>query len=252
MRTVPYPKANAGKDTAICFPRSYQLVASGGSIYLWSPSTFLNNPNIPNPVTTPPQSIRYIVKVNDVLGCPKPVFDTVIINVEKLIADAGPRDTIIVVGQPLQLTGTGAEFFTWTPSVGLSDPNSPNPIATLTENQQYILRVNSAAGCTASDTINVIVYKVKPGIFVPNSFTPNGDGLNDVFRPILIGMKSLKYFRVYNRAGQLIFSTNIQNKGWDGTFKGAAQDPDVFVWMVEGVNYLGETIVEKGSVTLIR
>ena len=252
VRTVPYPKADAGKDTAICFPRSYQLVASGGSIYMWSPSTFLNNPNIPNPVTTPPQSIRYIVKVNDVLGCPKPVFDTVIINVEKLVADAGPRDTIIVVGQPLQLTGTGAEFFTWTPSVGLSDPNSPNPVATLTENQQYILRVNSAAGCTASDTINVIVYKVKPGIFVPNSFTPNGDGLNDVFRPILIGMKSLKYFRVYNRAGQLIFSTNIQNKGWDGTFKGAAQDSDVFVWMVEGVNYLGETIAEKGSVTLIR
>ena len=68
----------------------------------------------------------------------------------------------------------------------------------------------------------------------------------------MIGMKSLSYFKVYNRGGQLIFSTNIQNKGWDGTFKGAAQDADVFVWMVEGVDYLGKTIVEKGSVTLIR
>ena len=252
VKVVPYPKADAGKDTSICFPKSYQLFASGGSIYLWSPSTFLDNPDIPNPLTTPSQSIRYVVKVNDVLGCPKPVFDTVIVNVEKLLADAGPRDTIIVVNQPLQLNGTGAEFFTWTPSTGLSDPNIPNPIALLTENQQYILRINSAAGCTASDTINVIVYKVKPGIFVPNSFTPNGDGLNDVFRPILIGMKLLNYFRVYNRTGQLVFSTNIQNKGWDGTFKGAPQDPAVFVWMVEGVDYLGKTIVEKGSVTLLR
>ena len=253
VNVIPYPKANAGKDISICFPHSYQLIASGGSIYLWMPPAFLDNPNIPNPVTTPSQSIRYVVKVNDVLGCPKPVFDTIIIKVEKLVADAGPRDTIIVVNQPLQLNGTGAaESFLWTPSTGLSDPAIPNPIALLSNNQQYILKIASAAGCTDSDTIDVIVYKVKPGIFVPNSFTPNGDGLNDVFRPILIGMKSLHYFRVYNRAGQLMFSTNIQNKGWNGTFKNAAQDPAVFVWIVEGIDYQGKIIFEKGSVTLLR
>lgn len=253
VNVAPYPKANAGKDTAICFPNSYQLVASGGSIYLWSPSAFLNNAAIPNPITTPSHSIRYVVKVNDVLGCPKPAFDTVLITVEKVLADAGPRDTIIVVNQPLQLQGTGAgESFVWTPSFGLSNAGIPNPVAVLADNQQYILKVTSQAGCTDSDTIDVIVYKVKPGIFVPNSFTPNGDGLNDIFKPILIGMKSLNYFRVYNRAGQLMFSTNIQNKGWDGTFKGAPQDPAVFVWTVEGVDYQGKTIMEKGSVMLIR
>lgn len=87
---------------------------------------------------------------------------------------------------------------------------------------------------------------------MPNSFTPNGDGINDVFRPILIGMKKLNYFKVYNRGGELIFSTNIQNNGWDGTFKGAAQDASVYVWIVEGIDYQGKTIFEKGSVTLIR
>jgi len=253
IRIVPYPKANAGKDTSICFPNSYQLVASGGSIYLWSPTAFLNNVNIPNPVTTPSQSIRYVVKVNDVLGCPKPSYDTVIIKVEKVIADAGPRDTIIVVNQPLQLNGSGdAESFVWSPPTGLSDPFIPNPVAILSNNQQYILKLTSGSGCTSSDTIDVIVYKVKPGIFVPNSFTPNGDGINDVFRPILIGMKKLNYFKVYNRGGELIFSTNIQNNGWDGTFKGAAQDASVYVWIVEGIDYQGKTIFEKGSVTLIR
>ena len=109
IRVVPYPDAKAGNDTTICFPKSYQLHATGGSSYLWAPGNFLNNPNIADPVATPPQSIRYIVAVRDVLGCPKPAFDTVLLQVEKLIADAGPRDTSIVINQPLQLFGTGAE-----------------------------------------------------------------------------------------------------------------------------------------------
>ncbi|MEP6750506.1 MAG: PKD domain-containing protein [Bacteroidota bacterium] len=249
---VPYPKADAGADTTICVTRSYQLHATGGSSYLWSPKLFLDNASIPNPVSTPPQSIRYVVQVNDVLGCPKPVFDTIIINVEKLLADAGPRDTSIVIDQPLQLNATGAEFFTWTPSTGLNHSDISNPIALLSDNQQYILTINSAAGCTASDTIDIKVFKVKPGIYVPNSFTPNGDGLNDIFRPVLIGMKSLTYFRVYNRTGELMYSTTIQNNGWDGTFKGKAQDPAVFVWTAAGIDYMGKKAVVKGSVTLLR
>jgi gliding motility-associated-like protein len=253
VRTIPYPNANAGEDATVCFPESYQLNVVGGSIYLWSPSVFLNNPQIANPITTPQQSIRYVVQVNDVLGCPKPVFDTVIVTVEKLVADAGPRDTSIVVNQPLQLNATGAaEFFTWLPPKGLNHNDIANPVAVLSESQQYILKIISTAGCTASDTINVIVYKIKPGLYVPNAFTPDGDGINDVFRPILIGMRSLKYFRIYNRGGQLLFSSNIQNKGWDGSYKGTPQDPAVYVWVVEGTDYLGNTVFEKGSVTLIR
>lgn len=252
IRVVPYPNANAGEDTTICFPFSYQLHATGGNSYLWSPTNFLTNPNIPDPIATPPQSIRYIVAVSDVLGCPKPTFDTVVILIEKIVADAGPRDTIIVVNQPLQLSGTGAEVFLWKPSTGLNNPDIANPVAILSENQQYVLRVQSAAGCSATDTIDVIVYKVKPGLYVPNAFTPNDDGKNDIFRPIPIGMKSIRYFKVYNRGGQLIFSTSVQNRGWDGTFKGAAQDAAVYVWIVEGVDYQDKTIFQKGSVTLIR
>jgi len=252
LNVIPYPNANAGKDTTICFPSSIQLHATGGSSYLWSPQFFLNNSNIADPIATPSQSIRYIVAVTDVLGCPKPAYDSIFIEVEKVLADAGPRDTSIVVNQPLQLNGTGGELFVWKPSTGLNNPNVANPIAVLSDNQQYILTVESNAGCTATDTINVLVYKVSPGLYTPNAFTPNGDGINDVFRPIPIGMKALKYFKVYNRSGQLIFSTTIQNKGWDGTFKGKPQDPDVFVWMLEGVDYQDKEIFQKGSVTLIR
>ncbi len=252
VKTVPYPNAQATNDTTICFGTTIQLHANGGSIYQWSPPTFLNNPNIANPVASPSESISYLLKVNDVLGCPKPVYKVVNVSVEKLVAEAGPADTTIVVNQPLQLNGTGGQFYSWTPSTGLNDPNIANPVAILTESQKYTLQVKSLAGCIAQDTIHVTVYKVLPDLYVPDAFTPNGDGKNDIFKPIPIGIKKLNYFKVYNRLGQLIYSTTVQKRGWDGTFKGQPQDPGVFVWIAEGVDYLGKTLYRKGSVTLIR
>ncbi len=252
VKTVPYPQAQAISDTTICFGTSIQLHGSGGSIYLWTPPSFLNNPTIANPIASPLESVSYILQVKDILGCPKPSYAVVNISVEKLVADAGPADTAIVVNQPLQLNGTGAQFFHWTPSTGLNDPDIANPVALLTESQKYTLQVKSRAGCTAEDTIHVTVYKVLPDLYVPDAFTPNGDGINDVFRPIPIGIKKLNYFRVYNRLGQMVYSTTLQKQGWDGTFKGRPQDAGVFVWIAEGVDYLGKTIDRKGSVTLIR
>lgn len=253
IKTIPYPAAKTIADTGICISKSIQLLASGGTLYKWSPNVFLDNSNIPNPVSTPSRSIQYIVQVNDVLGCPKPGFDTVMITVDKPFVDAGPRDTAIVKDQPLQLFANGAaEFFTWTPPTGLNNPNIQNPEALLSENQQYIVKILTAAGCTATDTIMVRVYKLKPGFFVPNAFTPNGDGLNDDFKPIPIGMKSMKYFRVYNRDGILIFSTNRFGDAWDGAFKGSPQDTGTFVWTALGEDYLGNIVSEKGTVTLIR
>jgi gliding motility-associated-like protein len=252
VRVVPYPNAKTVADTTICFPNSYQLHATGGSIYSWTPDLFLNNTKIANPISTPNETIRYVVQVNDVLGCPKPAFDSVLITVENPVADAGPEDTSIVMNQPLQLNGSGAQFYSWSPSTGLNNPDIANPVALLSESQKYTLKVSTAAGCFSIDTIHVTVYKVKPDLFVPDAFTPNGDGLNDVFRPIPIGIKSLTFFKVYNRLGELVFSTNTQKEGWDGTFNGQPQDPGVFVWMAEGIDYLGKVIFKKGSVTLIR
>ncbi|MBN9350792.1 MAG: gliding motility-associated C-terminal domain-containing protein [Chitinophagaceae bacterium] len=253
IKTVPYPDANAGSDTAICIGRSVQLSGSGGSIYEWEPAVYLNNNSVSNPISTPEHTVRYVLKVNDVLGCPKPAFDTVLVRVIVPFVDAGPRDTSVVVNQPLQLfANSQAEAFLWTPSIGLNNPDIQNPIALLSESQQYVVRIISEGGCVATDTIDVKVYKLKPGFYVPNAFTPNGDGLNDVLRPVPVGLKSIKYFNVYNRAGQLIFTTHIFMKGWDGTYKGNPQDSGVFVWTAEGQDYMGNVIKGKGSFTLIR
>ncbi|RYE22670.1 MAG: PKD domain-containing protein [Sphingobacteriales bacterium] len=253
VSTVPYPLANAGADNEICFGSSVQLNASGGSIYSWSPRLFLNNSNIPNPVSqAPQQSMQYVVTVRDVLGCPKPVNDTMQLIVTRIIADAGPADTNVVLGQPLLLNATGSTNYEWTPATWLSNPTIFNPVSLPQESIKYIVRVSNDIGCFDTDTINVKLFKIDPDLLVPTGFSPDGDGNNDIFRPIVIGMRSLDVFKVYNRWGQLLYSTNKVNNGWDGSFKGAPQSAGTYVWMAEGITYLGRKVKKKGTVILIR
>lgn len=250
---VPYPPANAGPDQTICVGSSAQLNASGGIIYSWSPTAFLNAANIPNPVSVKPtDNVRYVVTVRDVLGCPKAVKDTMILYVAKIKADAGPRDTSVVLGQPLQLGASGSTNYAWTPTTWLNNPSISNPISLPQNNIEYVVRVSNAAGCFDTDTILVKVFKVKPDLYVPNAFTPNGDGNNDIFRPIAIGMKSIDNFQVYNRWGQMLYSGTGNGAGWDGTFGGKGQEAATYVWYAEGVDYLNNKIKRKGTVVLIR
>lgn len=250
---VPYPAANAGPDETICLGQSAQLNASGGSIYSWSPAAFLSATNIPNPVSVNPiDNVRYIVTVRDVLGCPKPVKDTMLLTVANIIADAGPRDTSVVLGQPLQLNASGSINYAWTPTTWLSNPAISNPIALPQNDIEYVVRVSNNFGCFDTDSIRVHVFKIKPDLYVPNAFTPNGDGNNDIFKPIPIGMKSVDIFRVYNRWGQMLYSGTGNGAGWDGTFGGKGQETATYVWYAEGVDYLNNRIKKKGTVILIR
>lgn len=254
VRVVPYPAANAGPDIPVCLGNSTQLNATGGSIYSWSPSIFLSATNIPNPqVINPTGSVKYIVTVRDVLGCPKAVRDTVIVRVISIKADAGPSDTSVVLGQPLQLGASGGTRYLWTPSTWLNDPNINNPISLPQNNIRYQVRVSDDNGCVGYDNINVHVFFIQPGFYVPSAFSPNGDGKNDIFRPILVGMKSLDDFRVFNRWGQLVYQgSGNEGNGWDGTFGGRAQDAASYVWYAQGTDYLNKTVRKKGYVVLVR
>ncbi len=117
---------------------------------------------------------------------------------------------------------------------------------------RYTVKVFNEIGCYDSAFIAVKIFKTNPYVFVPTAFTPNGDGLNDVIRPIAVGVQQIKYFRIFNRWGQLIFSTTTNEQGWDGKISGVPQGSNVFVWMVSAIDYLGKPIFIKGTVTLIR
>jgi len=250
---IPYPAANAGPDNTICFGNSAQLSASGGSIYSWSPSAFLTATNIPNPVSVKPtDNVRYIVTVRDVLGCPKPAKDTVFVFVAKIKANAGTSDTSVVLGQPLQLGASGSINYSWTPTTWLDNPLIRNPISLPQNDITYTVRVSNNVGCFFDASIRVRVFRIKPDLLVPNAFSPNGDGNNDIFKPIPIGMKSVDIFRVYNRWGQMLYSGTGNGAGWDGTFAGKKQEMATYVWYAEGVDYLNNKLKRKGSVILMR
>lgn len=164
------------------------------------------------------------------------------------------RDTLVARNQPLQLNAvaTGEDLhFEWLPSTGLDEPYSPDPTALLQKDQVYHVTVTSPEGCRDEDDLAVKVYE-GPEFHVPNAFTPNNDGHNDRFRVIAAGVPKLDFFRIWDRWGQEIFNTNALDQPWDGTVKGQPAATGTYVWMVQGVDYLGKRFSRQGTVTLIR
>lgn len=171
--------------------------------------------------------------------------------IRRVIVSAG-RDTSIAKNQPLQLQAIGASTYTWTPSTGLNNPSIANPVAILTNNYQaYYLKGITTEGCVGFDTINIKVFN-RADIYVPSGFTPNRDGLNDYLRPICVGIKQFNFFRIYDRWGNIMFSSRNEFDQWNGTFKGAQLDTGNFVWVAEAISYDGRILQRKGSVVLIR
>lgn len=252
------PIVNAGPDVQICYNESTQLNAqTTGTSFSWSPTTFLSDPNILNPVVTPASTTLYILSAIDNLsGCPKPTSDTVVVTVLPEVHAFAGNDTVIIAGLPLQLKATGGDNYLWSPATGLNDPTLQGPIALLDGNPEYVtyvVNVTDQAGCSDTASITIRVYKTGPDIFVPTGFTPNNDGRNDVFRPIYVGIKEIDYFRVYNRWGNLIYSNNKNDgTGWDGTINGIKQNTGTFIWVVKAIDILGNTHLKKGTITLIR
>jgi PKD repeat protein len=252
VRTVPYPGANAGPNFTICYDDTVQLIGSiVGTGFTWSSISTLINPTTLTPLAFPLHTTAYVLTAYDSLsGCPKPSFDTVLVTVRpEIIAFAG-NDTNAVVGQPLQLNASGGMLYSWSPPTGLNQTNIRNPIAILNDNITYIVRAYTPEDCEDYDTINIRVFKTNPDIFVPNAFTPTRSA-NRLFRPIPVGA-TIDYFRVYNRWGQLVWSSNEAHKGWDGTLNGKLQDPGTYVWMVRGVDFTGKVITKKGTMILVR
>jgi gliding motility-associated-like protein len=168
------------------------------------------------------------------------------------------NDTSVVINQPLKFKATSndttEDIFLWSPSLYLNNPNISDPIGIYnaeSDSITYLVKATDAYGCYGTASITVKIFKTLPDIFVPSGFTP-GKATNNIFRPIPIGISSLQFFRVYNRWGQLVYSTSQIEKGWDGTLNGKPQDAGTFVWMVQGIDYLGKTISKKGTTVLIR
>ena len=256
ISVIPAPVANAGADSSICYGKTIQLNGSGGDTYAWSPSSQVNPPNGQNPSVKPTQTMNFYLDVFDVNGCKSLKKDTVFIEVVPAIQAFAGKDTSVGIGQPVQLIGldlgnSGVTGYEWSPPTGLNDPNIQNPIAIINQDITYTLTLTTPEGCSGSDQILIRAFE-GPEIYVPSGFTPNNDGKNDILRAFPVGMKEFRYFRVFNRWGEMIFSTPDYNRGWDGTIRGAKQGTGAFIWTAEAVDYRGNVISRRGTVTLIR
>jgi gliding motility-associated-like protein len=157
-----------------------------------------------------------------------------------------------IVNLPVQLEARQfGTMVAWRPGTSLDNPASVTPVFKGPADQLYLIEITTIAGCLTVDTQQVRTIE-RVEMLVPTAFTPNGDGRNDFLRPILKGVKELRYFRIYNRWGQLLYSTNADKPGWNGNFKAADQPTQVVVWMIEGVGLDGVIHRGKGTSVLVR
>lgn len=256
ISVAPYPKVNAGNDVSICYGRTVQLnAATDGQTYNWSPVNSLLDSNSLDPIAGPETTTEYILTVSNSVGCPKPVSDTVTVNVIPKVQAFAGNDTTAVANEPIQLNATGGDYYEWSPATYLSNTLIQNPVAILPgglDTIVYTVRVSTEAGCSSSDSIKIYLFETHPAIFIPTAFTPNGDGRNDIMRPTVAGMRKFLYFNVYNRWGQLLYSTSQEGRGWDGTFAGEKQPSGTYVYTAAAIDYTGKNYFAKGSFVLIR
>jgi gliding motility-associated-like protein len=189
------------------------------------------------------------------IACSLPVVSTnqIQLTVNKIPTLKMGNDTVIAPGQKVYLHPDITEsisHFTWAPLQGLDNPYTEFPTAVPEQTTTYSLTVTSASGCTATGKINIVVYRT---LNMPNAFSPNSDGKNDIFRIPPLSPQQIKDFTIYNRYGQRIFSTDDNNKGWDGTFNGVPQPAGTYVWKIEYINmFTKRSMVAGGIVILVR
>jgi gliding motility-associated-like protein len=162
-------------------------------------------------------------------------------------------DTLVARNQPVFLDAKGGNdvTYTWSPAAGLNNPNIEKPVATLDRDIEYTLYSITNKGC--EHTSNIVIKRYAGAeIYIPNAFTPNGDGKNDVLKVLPIGFKSFDYMAVYNRYGQQVYITHDWRQGWDGTIGGRPQDAGNYVVATKMTDYNGKVMVRKGNVVLLR
>ncbi len=245
------------KSGEICLGQQYKLFAGGATVYNWTPAGSLDDPNLPNPVATPKVTTTYIVTGKEG-SCVADTHSIQVIVRPLPVVDAG-GDLRVVAGNGvlLQASGTGITKIAWKDDPSLSCFSCYAPEARPKITTTYFLTAYNEYGCTATDSVRVYVLCDGSQLFIPNTFSPNGDGNNDFFFPRGQGIDHINSFRVYSRWGELLFersniSVNDEYNGWNGTSGSRKLNPDVYVYVIEATCDTGEPILFKGDITLLR
>jgi gliding motility-associated-like protein len=214
------------------------------------------------PLTNPAAiavSGNYYIKALGANNCAstKPVKVTVLIY--KLVAGIRYPTITTAPNTTTQLSSRNiGNSYVWSPPVGLSSAFVREPLFNYDRQTEYLINITRDNGCITVDTVFVKIIArprdslVRSDLFVPKAWTPNNDGHNDKLFPLTVNIRELKYFRIFNRWGQLVFETNIIGEGWNGILQGKPAIMDVYTWTVEAIGVDGKHIKKAGNSVLIR
>lgn len=234
----PKPSVELGTDSTLCAGGSRILVAGNHASYLWQDGSTA-------PTFTVHDKGRYYVQVTDDHHCS--ATDIIDINTV-LLPPSGflkPVDSLCIYEQLRLSPRNNYQSYLW--STGAASASIP-----VTTPGTYILQVTDSKGCTGWDTTTVVLKECLEGFFIPSAFTPNNDKLNDFIKPVIGAVVKEYHFVVYNRWGQVVFSTKDIHKGWDGSYKGVPQDAGLFMWTCAWQTEGDIPKMNKGTLTLIR
>jgi gliding motility-associated-like protein len=254
----PFVLNNSIGDT-LCKGNAVRLFATGAFSYLWSPAAGLNSTTIATPLASPSITTTYQVIGTDDKGCFK---DTGFVTVQVYpipTVNAGP-DKTINVGQFVNLVpviSSDVNTVIWTPTQSIIQNNFPAVTVKPKETTEYTIEAKNAGGCFTRDRVTVFVVCNGANVFIPNTFSPNGDGVNDIFYPRGSGLFSIKTLRLFNRWGEIVYEKNdfMPNNpaaGWNGIYKGMKLNADVFVYTCDILCDNNTVMTLKGNVALIQ
>jgi gliding motility-associated-like protein len=248
VRVFPKATVDAGADEHLCEGNNITLHATDAASFLWSPSTGLSSISIQDPIAAPVDSIVYTVTIKDQNGCA--ASDSARINVSKKPVAIAGAEIQMYQGQSTQLNGivkgTNVQF-QWTPNRYMTNSNTLTPTIMPADTITYRLTVTSGDGCgSATDKVFIRVYQK---VLVPNAFSPNGDGINDVWNIEKLQTYTNSVMTVFNRYGQIVFKSTGYSKPWDGTYNGTPLPFGTYYFTLDLKN---GTKVTSGWVLIVR
>jgi gliding motility-associated-like protein len=245
---VPYLTNSAvSESVSLCLGQSATLNASGGPITTWSPIDNMDDPNAPEVHVTSPVTTVYSVNISSNGLCP--ITRTVLVQVNPIPAIDVGRDTTYNVNETMYIAAIGSGTITWLDGSNIYCKVCPMTQVMPTKSSCYTAKTVNDFGCTAYDQICIEVTE-NHYIYVPNSFTPNHDGLNDEFRVIGEGIRMIKMV-IYDRWGHEMYFKEGEDVSWDGTYKGETCEEGVYLYRFLYQAISGEKIYKMGSLTLL-
>ena len=245
ITTLPLPVPGISQNTSICQGNFVSLSASGGSSYVWN--TGQTSDSI---FVSPPSTTTYTVTISNG-SCS--ATDSAKVTVVPFPPVTANGTTTITSGQitPLIVTPGAGDTYLWTPSSSLSCDTCRSPNASPTVTTWYYVTVTDSDGCSTTDSVLVTVKENCGSIYLPNAFSPNNDGYNDVLYVYGDCIKDMD-LNIYDRWGNKVFESNNINEGWDGKYNGQPMNAGTYVYTLTVTDNNNNTTTKKGNITLVR